>query len=161
LPPLNEDGTFALQPEPVLAPPFDTTLAGGGKFVLVEALAAGAVVLVFYPANDTPNTTRDLIKLARAHEDFVAHSITVYAVGPGTAAEHEEYRQHYNIELPLLADPGLSIARVYGCVSATGRYPQRTVVGISPEGEVVLYLRRMATAKEILEGFGISTNGAD
>ena len=160
LPPVDAEGYFVLGEEPVLAPGFSTEATGDAGFVLAEALTAGPLVLYFYPADDTPNTTRDLLALSRAEDELSAHGIQAYGVGPGSVATHDAYRKRYAIGLPLLADPTLAIARAYGCVSERGRYPQRTTVGIDPEGRVVFYLRRSVPAKEILQHFGISTNGS-
>jgi len=154
---LVQEGITALEPgDP--APEFSRQTAGGHSVVLSEAIAQQRLVLFFFPATDTPASTRNLQTYSKEIETFNAHDIALYAVSPSTEVEHRSYAERYQITIPLISDPSLDLARQYGCAAEDAKYPQRTAIGIGPDGTVEFFIRGFATAQEILAGFGIATD---
>jgi thioredoxin-dependent peroxiredoxin len=154
---LAKDGITALKPGDT-APAFSATAADG---TAVEPLALGKpVVLFFFPVIETPNTTAELLALSRNTAKLAESGVAVYGVGPAQATELAAYAGKYELQLPLLADPQLTVARLYGCAAEGTQIPQRALVGVTPEGKVAFYIRLhhwMANpVNTILQGFGIA-----
>ena len=149
------------------APAISTQDSAGNSFVLSEALENGPVVLFFYPANDTPNSTNQLHILDRLQKELVekGSNIQLYAINPANPAETAKFLSREEISLPVLHDPGLEISEQYGCASTenTTQMQERSVVGIAQDGTLAFFQRRFfqqAATQKLLEGpdfFNIAT----
>lgn len=142
---LAEEGYEALSPGDE-APAFSATTQDGEEFKLSSALDDGPVVLFFYPANFTPNSTFQLKQLSRLQGELeeAGQHVSILAVNPAPAEETRRYLEEEGINIPVLHDEGLEISEDYGCASTEGgtQMQERTVVGISEEGTVAFYQRR-------------------
>jgi peroxiredoxin Q/BCP len=99
--------------------------------------------LFFYPADFTPNSAKQLLEYTKGLPQLEAAGIKLYGVTTGTLDAHREFVQKYGITIPILVDTG-TIARSYGVMLDEGQYPQRTLVGIEPDGTVGFYQRAFA-----------------
>jgi peroxiredoxin len=97
-------------------------------------------VLYFYPADFTPNSSKHLLDLSKGLDQLAAAGVKVYGVTTGTADTHRVYMEKQGISVPLLVDTG-TIATDYGVLLAGGKFPQRTLVGIKPDGTIGFYKR--------------------
>jgi len=152
---LAADGIIALETGQV-APPFTARATDGSELSVPAGLDGRKLMLFFYPADDTPNTTRQLKSLMKFNEQLSAAGITVYAVSGGGLAKHQSYIDKYTLTVPLIADPGLQIAQRYGCAAADGEFVQRTLVGIDAEGKIAFFERGFPltnNADPVLEWF--------
>ena len=66
------------------APDFDLPAAGGGRIRLAD-LRGKAVVLYFYPKDDTPGCTKESQGFSEAAADFAAAGAVVVGVSKDTA----------------------------------------------------------------------------
>lgn len=147
-----------------LAPPFSAQTSDGSSLSIPADLTDERILLFFYPADDTPNTTRDLQALGKFQAELSEASIQVYGISGGSLASHQAFAQRYSLSVPLLADPELSIAESYGCAPQDAEFVQRTLVGIDTDGKIAFFERGFplfGKAKPILDWFaGISTTAA-
>ncbi len=132
-----------IRPDIGAAAPAVATLDDTGQlFSLSSALAAKKyVVLFFYPANDTPNTAKHLMALSKAATALALQNVQVYAMNPGARADGTAFLAKYSVKVPLLDDPAHMFAVAYGCALDASSFPQRTLVGINPEGKIVMFYR--------------------
>ncbi|HKP94616.1 MAG TPA: peroxiredoxin [Fibrobacteria bacterium] len=84
-----------------------------GEEVDVTALKDKAIVLFFYPKDDTPGCTIECKEFRDARARFLdkAH---VYGISPDDAASHQAFRDKYALNFPLLSDPGHLVADRFG-----------------------------------------------
>jgi peroxiredoxin Q/BCP len=146
------------------APAFTTARHDGAEFSIPGDLAGNRVVLFFYPADNTPNTTRDLQALEKFVPELSEAGISVYAVSGGTLAEHQSYADRYHITVPLLVDSDLAIAQSYGCAPEDAEFVQRTLVGINTDGTIAFFERGfplMGKVQPILDWFAGSRTAAE
>ena len=92
-----------------------------------------AVVLIFYPMDETPGCRTQLCEIRDHWDEFARQGVAVYGVNPASAARHAQFRAHHQFPFPLLVDAGKKVARLYG---ADGLVPRRTVYGIDAEGRI-------------------------
>ena len=127
-----------------------------GSFELSSALEDGKFVVLFvFPAVNTPNSTRELMSYSKDLAEYSSNEISFYGITGASLEELEVYRDKYGIGLEMIADPDLTIAQAYGCALEDGKYPQRTMIGINPDGTIAFYKRYQLQKAQILEGFGL------
>src|SRR5271170_1851833 len=85
------------------APQF--TLEGtGGKWSLGDA-AGSAVVLYFYPRDNTPGCTQEGEAFAAAHAQFKKAKAAIVGISPDTVASHVKFKEKMGFPFELLSDP--------------------------------------------------------
>lgn len=109
------------------------------------------VVLIFYPADDTPGCTKQLCAVRDDIADFSKLDAVVFGVNPQGAESHKNFVKKYNFPFPLLIDKNEKVIKAYGAKGE--KYTKRTVYGINRKGEIVFAKRGMPSNKEILKAF--------
>jgi thioredoxin-dependent peroxiredoxin len=92
------------------------------------------VVLLFYPGDNTPVCTRQFCSYRDRAEDFAALDATVVGISSQDLDSHQAFIEKNGLTVPLLADTGEAVAKLY---SAHGRMgTKRAVVVIDEQGVV-------------------------
>ena len=95
------------------APAFDLPSSGGGR-VSLKGLKGSAVVLYFYPKDDTPGCTVEACEFGAAHAKFVKAKAVVLGVSPDPAARHDKFIAKFKLPFTLLADEDHALCEAYG-----------------------------------------------
>jgi peroxiredoxin Q/BCP len=95
------------------APDFELTTDSGERLKLSE-LRGKAVVLYFYPKDDTPGCTREACGFRDVYSEFQQRGAILLGVSPDDEASHLRFKQKYDLPFTLLADPEHSVAEQYG-----------------------------------------------
>jgi peroxiredoxin Q/BCP len=123
-----------------LAPPFtlpgtDGTPEGRRDYSLGE-FRGEPVVLVFYPGDDTPVCTRQLVTYTEEFPAFEEVRARVLALSPQSVESHERFAAaHGGFAFPLLADTDKAVGNAYGILGPLGFY-RRSAFVIDGEGRV-------------------------
>ena len=100
-----------------LAPEFRAHAIGGkygdGQAVSLADFRGSAVVLYFYPKDDTPGCTVQACGLRDAWGELSAHA-NIFGVSVDSAASHEKFIKKYQLPFPLLSDADKKIVDSYG-----------------------------------------------
>ena len=124
-----------------VAPDF-TLPADDGSTVHLADLQGRPVVLYFYPKDDTPGCTREACAFRDLHADLQAAGAVVLGVSPDSVASHGRFRDKYNLNFRLLADPDHAVAEAYGAWREKNMYGrksmgiQRSTWLVHPDGTV-------------------------
>ncbi|MFE7574266.1 peroxiredoxin family protein [Streptomyces sp. NPDC057521] len=119
----------------------DFTLPGGvlagdtferRDYTLSEARGR-ALVLAFYPGDNTTVCTKQLCAYSSGMETFEKLDAEVWGISPQGVDSHESFARAQGLRMPLLADPGRETARAFG-VAAPGIGVRRAVFLIDAEG---------------------------
>jgi len=110
------------------APDFDLPAAGGGRVRLAD-LKGKAVVLYFYPKDDTPGCTKESQGFSGAAADFAAAGAVVVGVSKDSVASHDRFKAKYGLALELGSDPEGAVIAAYGAWVEKSMYG-RTYMGI-------------------------------
>jgi peroxiredoxin Q/BCP len=121
------------------APDFRLAGTGGRDYSLGE-YRGRVVVLVFYPGDDTPVCTRQLVCYNNELAQFAALDAQVLALSTQDVASHEEFAAKHRLTMPLLADVDKAVHRSYGVLGVLDM-PRRSVFVIDAGG-VVRYVHR-------------------
>ena len=120
----------------------------GGKKVSLASLRGKNVVLVFYPADETPTCTTQLCEFRDHWPDVQKKNAVVFGVNPGSADKHQKFRKAKAFPFPLLVDQGQQIAELYH--SDAWFVPKRTVYLIGPDGKIRYAKRGKPDPAEVL-----------
>ena len=124
------------------APAFTLTADDGTKVRLSE-LKGSPLVLYFYPKDDTPGCTREACAFRDQKAALKKLGAKVFGISPDDVASHEKFRDKYDLNFPLLADPGHKLAEKYGAWREKNMYGkkkmgiQRSTYLIDAAGKVV------------------------
>lgn len=130
------------------APNFTLTADDGSKVKLSD-LHGTPVVLYFYPADDTPLCTDEACAFRDRRKDFEKLGAKVYGISPDDVASHVKFRDKFQLNFPLLADPGHTVAEKFGAWREKNMYGKklmgivRSTFLIGPDGRVQRVWRRV------------------
>lgn len=110
------------------APDFELP-ATGGDDVRLSDLRGKAVVLYFYPRDNTPGCTREGQDFRDRHEDFRTAGAEILGVSRDSIRKHENFKAKYGFPFPLLADADETACRAYGVLKEKKLYG-KTHIGI-------------------------------
>ena len=119
----------------------DFSLVGTGNVPhSLNAYKGKTVVLVFYPGDNTPVCTKQLVCYNNELAQFSELDAQVLALSAQDLESHEKFAAQHGFQFPLLADTEKSVARAYGVLGPLG-IPRRSVFVIDASG-VVRYVHR-------------------
>jgi peroxiredoxin Q/BCP len=103
------------------------------------------VVLVFYPADNSPVCTMQLTRYTNDITEFGRVGAQVLALSPQSVDKHDEFaRAHNGFAFPLLADPDKTVGQRYGVLGPLGFY-RRSLFVVDGEG-VIRFAHRSVTS---------------
>lgn len=124
------------------APEFSLPGTPAGRSYRLSDYRGGAVVLVFYPNDNTPVCTTQLRSYSADIDQFLGLDARVLAISPQDVTSHERFADENGLVFPLLADLDKTAGRAFGVVGPLGYY-KRSVFVIDGEG-VIRYAHRSA-----------------
>jgi peroxiredoxin Q/BCP len=141
------------------APEFELLDENGKTVRLSDFRGAASVVLMFYPADNTPGCTAQLCAARDDYDAYVAAGVNVFGVNPGSAGTHKKFSEKHGFKTPLLLDAGGKVSRAYDALMPIPivTIVNRTVVGIDRDGLVRFYARGMPSTATILGAMGAAT----
>ena len=95
------------------APDFEAQDDSGRTWKL-EDLRGQKVIVYFYPKDDTPGCTAQACDFRDSFTYFQKAGYIVLGVSPQDADSHEQFRDKYTLNFPLLVDTDKKIAEAYG-----------------------------------------------
>lgn len=110
------------------APDFTVPCDDGGTFTL-SSLRGKAVVLYFYPRDDTPGCTREAQGFAEALPAFAEAGADIVGVSKDTPASHDRFKAKYGLPFRLVSDSDGDICERYGVWAEKKNYG-KTYMGI-------------------------------
>ena len=117
-----------------MAPDF-TLPSTQGEVTLSKLLEKGAVLLVFYPGDDTPVCTRQLCDYRDNFAVFEGLGVQVLALNPQSEASHGKFAAKHRFPFPVAADEGGEVCKRYGASGLFGM-TKRALVLVGRDGRV-------------------------
>jgi peroxiredoxin Q/BCP len=111
------------------APDFELATDTGERVKLSD-YRGQAVVLYFYPKDDTPGCTVEACGFRDSYDDFVKRGAVVLGVSPDDEASHVKFKDKFSLPFTLLADPEHAVADQYG-VWGEKKFAGKTYFGVT------------------------------
>lgn len=73
-----------------------------------------AVVLYFYPKDDTPGCTTEACNFRDDYSAYVDADVVILGVSPDKSKSHVKFREKYTLPFPLLVDEDHKVCDLYG-----------------------------------------------
>ncbi len=140
------------------APEFRATAVGGkhgsGREVSLSDFRGAAVVLYFYPKDDTPGCTKQACALRDAWSEM--HGLgEILGVSVDPADSHEKFIEKYQLPFPLLSDTDQNIVKAYGVWVEKNMYgkkymgTERTTFAIDAKGRISAIFRKVKPEEHV------------
>jgi peroxiredoxin Q/BCP len=116
------------------APDF-TLSSTHGDITLAERWPRNAVLLVFYPGDDTFVCTRQLCDYRDHFGVFADLGVDLLGINPQDLDSHRAFAEKHALPFPLLCDSDGSVCRAYGALGWLGT-ARRALVLIGMDGRI-------------------------
>ena len=140
------------------APDFDLVDETGKPHKLSDYMGK-AVVLYFYPKDDTPGCTTEACSFRDGYGDYLREGVTIIGISPDTPESHAKFKEKYHLPYTLLADEDHKVSELYGVWAKKKTFGKeyygilRTTFLISPEGKILKVFKNVKPdghSKEVL-----------
>jgi peroxiredoxin Q/BCP len=118
------------------APDFTLASQSGEDVRLYDKLGQGAVVLYFYPKDDTRGCTAEACAFRDSHEVFTEAGAQVIGVSSDSVDRHAAFAGRHHLPFTLLSDQKGQVRKQYGVPTTLGVIPGRVTYVIDREGTV-------------------------
>jgi peroxiredoxin Q/BCP len=141
-----------------IAPAFKLPQDGGGELSLSD-YRGKAVVLYFYPKDDTSGCTAEAIAFSGLKPQFEKAGATVIGMSPDSVKKHDKFKSKHELAVTLVSDEDKNVLESYGVWAEKSMYGrkymgvERTTFLIGPDGKVAHVWRKVKVpghAEEVL-----------
>jgi peroxiredoxin Q/BCP len=118
------------------APDFTVTASDGRRVSLAEFRGQRAVVLFFYPRDNTAVCTQEACAFRDAYEDFTQAGAVVIGVSSDSDDSHQAFARSHRLPYILVADVKGELRRIFGVPKTMLVLPGRVTYVIDRDGIV-------------------------
>ena len=106
------------------APDFELPATGGGSFRLSQAKGR-ALVLYFYPKDNTPGCTTEGQRFRDLHPEFQKLRCDIYGVSRDTLKSHENFKSKMRFPFELLSDAEEKACKLFDVIKMKNLYGKK------------------------------------
>jgi peroxiredoxin Q/BCP len=118
------------------APDFELIDTGGHTIRLADYRDKSAVVVYFYPKDETAGCTMEACAFRDSYESFKQAGAEVIGISEDTVESHIRFASRHRLPFVLLADPGGKTASAWGVPRPLGFLRGRTTYVIDRQGVI-------------------------
>lgn len=137
-----------------VAPDFTLPQDGGDDINLSDS-RGDAVVLFFYPRDDTTGCTKESIAFSTHLQEFADAGVQVYGISKDSIASHAKFRAKHKLTVGLLSDENGSVCEDYGVWCEKNMYGrkymgiERSTFLIARDGTIAHIWRKVKVANHV------------
>lgn len=118
------------------APAFSLPTQNGATVSLEDFIGKSAVVLYFYPKDNTAGCTAEACSFRDNYEVFKKAGAEVIGVSSDSEASHQQFATKNRLPFVLVSDKRGALRKLYGVPAALGILPGRVTYVIDKQGIV-------------------------
>lgn len=118
------------------APDFSLPSQTGDTVSLKNFVGKTAVVLYFYPKDDTPGCTAESCAFRDSYQVFQDAGAEVIGISGDSSESHSKFAAKHSLPFTLLSDTGNQVRKLFGVPSTLGLLPGRVTYVIDKQGVV-------------------------
>lgn len=135
------------------APDFEAETSEGRRVRLSDLLREEAVLLMFYPVDDTPGCTKQMCLARDEGARYREAGVARFGVNPGSLESHRAFAGKYDLDFPLIVDADGEIATAYGVRRPDG-FTARATYLVGRDGRIAFAQPGTHGADAVLEAPG-------
>ncbi|MEM7053265.1 MAG: peroxiredoxin, partial [Pseudomonadota bacterium] len=116
------DSTETSIPQPLQTSRFAAT---GDQQIALQDLRGQAVVLYFYPRDNTPGCTREGQDFRDLYDQFKQAGAEIIGVSRDSLKTHENFSTKHEFPFPLIADPDEELCNHFGVMKEKNMYGKK------------------------------------
>lgn len=133
-----------------IIPNFKSKDTHGNDFDSQNFVGQKALVIYFYPKDNTPGCTAQACSFRDQYEDFKDLGAEVIGISSDTEKSHEKFASKYKLPFILLSDQDKKIRNMFGVPSGMfGLLPGRVTYVADKNGKIVMIFDSMMATKHI------------
>ncbi len=118
------------------APDFTLSSQSGESVSLGSFVGKKAVIVYFYPKDETPGCTAESCAFRDNYEVFKEAGAEVMGISGDSVNSHKSFAANHRLPFILLSDEGNKVRKLFGVPSTLGILPGRVTYVIDQEGVV-------------------------
>ena len=95
------------------------------------------VLLLFYPGDETAVCTKQFCSYRDNAEAFGALGVTAVGISGKGVDSKQRFAEKNDLNVPLLADPGLEVAKAYGAHAGLLNATKRAAIIVGEDGKIL------------------------
>ncbi|MBU1370209.1 MAG: peroxiredoxin [Bacteroidetes bacterium] len=117
-----------------------------------QLVGESALVIYFYPKDDTPGCTAEACAFRDQYEDFTAAGAKVIGISADAVESHKQFAEKYRLSFDLLSDTNNEVRRSFGVPkSMLGLLPGRVTYVFDKKGRLIHQFNSQFNAKKHIE----------
>jgi thioredoxin-dependent peroxiredoxin len=101
------------------------TLEGTRGKCSLEDAKGSAVVLYFYPRDNTSGCTQEGLDFSALQPQFKKAKALIFGISPDSVASHEKFKQKMSFAFDLLSDPDQKVCKLYDVIQEKSMYGRK------------------------------------
>lgn len=131
-------------------PKFTAKEASGAIFESDSVIGRKAVIIYFYPKDDTPQCTAQACGFRDNYTEFVDLGVEIIGISSDDVNSHQEFIRKYNLPFLLLSDSDKALRKLFGVPSAfLGLLPGRVTYLLDKNGVIQMVFDSMLGMKHV------------
>lgn len=120
-----------------------------GKDISLSDFKGKAVVLYFYPKDDTPGCTKESCNFRDEFPEFGKMNAEIIGISADSVKSHKKFADKFNLPFNILSDESRSVIEKYGVWKEKNMYGkkymgiERTTFIINPSGKISRIFRKV------------------
>jgi len=138
--------------------PLFTLLDQNGKeFKVKKLVGKKAMVIYFYPKDDTPGCIKEACSFRDEFEVFTDMNVEVIGISSDDVASHKKFAKKYNLPFTLLSDTNKKVRKMFDVKnSLLGVLPGRVTYVVDNKGVIrLIFDKQFGAEKHITESLAI------
>ncbi|MCF6223209.1 MAG: peroxiredoxin [Flavobacteriaceae bacterium] len=120
----------------------------GETFNSDDFIGKTAMVVYFYPKDDTPGCTKEACSFRDSYEEFLEKNVKVIGISSDNIKSHKNFSDKYNLPFTLLADTKKEVRKLFGVPSSVlGLIPGRVTYVVNNKGIIIYIYNSMTNAE--------------
>jgi len=124
----------------------------GEPFNIDDHIGKKAMVIYFYPKDDTPGCTKEACSFRDSYEKFTDKNIEVIGISSDDVLSHKNFADKYNLPFTLLADTDNEVRNLFGVKgNIFGLIPGRVTYVVNKSGKIIFIYDSQFKAEKHIE----------